>query len=143
MLLKRIVRLVCLLVAFTVSATAQVTTSSMSGSVKTATGEPLVGASVTITHVPTGTVYTAVTRTGGRYDLANINTGGPYKIQVSFVGFQSATREDVFVNLGETETQNFTLSDTQQQLTEVVVAARGRARETGKGGAETSIGRDK
>ncbi len=143
MLLKRIVRLVCLLLAFTVSATAQVTTSSMSGSVKTATGEPLVGASVTITHVPTGTVYTAVTRTGGRYDLANINTGGPYRIQVSFVGFQSSTREDVFVNLGETETQNFTLSDTQQQLTEVVVAARARARETGKGGAETSIGRDK
>lgn len=143
MLLKRIVRLVCLLLAFTASATAQVTTSSMSGSVKTTTGEALVGATITITHVPTGSVYTAVSRTGGRYDLANINTGGPYKIQVSFVGLQTVTREDVFVNLGETETQNFTLTDSQQQLTEVVVAARARARETGKGGAETSIGRDK
>lgn len=143
MLLKRIVRLICLIMAFAVSATAQVTTSSMSGTVKTTTGEALVGATITLTHVPTGSVYTAVTRTGGRYDIANINTGGPYRIQVSFVGFQPGLREEVFVNLGETENQNFTLSDEQQQLTEVVVAGRARARETGKGGAETSIGRDK
>lgn len=143
MLLKRIVRLVCLLMAFAISTTAQVTTSSMSGLVKTNSGEPLVGATVTVTHVPTGSVYTAVTRSGGRYDLANINPGGPYRIQVSFVGFQSSTREDIFVDLGETEKQNFSLTDTQAQLTEVVVSGRARARETGKGGTETSVGRDK
>ncbi len=143
MLIQRIVRLVCLFLAFAISTTAQVTTSSMSGSVKSASGEALVGATVTVTHVPTGTVYTAATRTGGRFDLANINPGGPYRVAVSFVGFETVTREDIFVDLGETEQQNFRLADKSAELTEVVVAGRARARETGKGGTETSVGRDK
>ncbi|KIC91423.1 TonB-dependent receptor [Flavihumibacter sp. ZG627] len=143
MFVKRIVRLVCLFLAFAISTNAQVTTSSMTGSVKAASGDPLVGASVTVTHVPTGTVYTTLTRAGGRFDLANINTGGPYRVQVSFVGFESVTREDIFVDLGETEQQNFSLSDKSTELTEVIVAGVARPRETGKGGTETSVGRDK
>lgn len=141
--LKRIAGFLCLLMAFTIGATAQVTTSNLSGSVKSASGEGLAGATVTVTHVPTGVVYTLATRSGGQFDLANINPGGPYRIVVSYVGFASITREDIFLDLGETERQNFTLSEDAGQLAEVVVATRVRGRETGKGGTETSIGRDK
>ncbi|HCY89606.1 MAG TPA: hypothetical protein DHV17_05040, partial [Chitinophagaceae bacterium] len=41
---------------------AQITTSSISGLVKNASGNPLAGATITATHLPTGTVYTATAR---------------------------------------------------------------------------------
>lgn len=122
---------------------AQVTTSSMSGVVKAANGEPLVGATITATHEPTGTVYTAVSRTGGNYNLANINPGGPYKIEISFVGFEKTERQEVFVALGETGHQDFNLSNTSTQLSEVIVSAIRNSPPGARGGTETTIGRDK
>lgn len=59
----------------------------MSGTVKTNTGEVLVGATVTATHEPTGTVYRVQSRTGGRFDINNMNPGGPYSVEISFVNF--------------------------------------------------------
>ena len=86
---------------FSVQLMAQVTTSSMSGTVKSSTDEPLVGATVTATHLPTGTVYRTVTRTGGRFDIVNMDPGGPYTVAVSFIGFGMATRSDITLALGE------------------------------------------
>jgi len=81
-------------------AMAQTTTSSMSGVIKTGAGEPLVGATVTATHEPTGTVYKTQTRTGGRLDIPHMNPGGPYTVQVSFVNFATEKRSDVYLSLG-------------------------------------------
>ncbi len=123
---------------------AQVTTSSMSGVVKSSKNEGLAGATIVAKHIPTGTVYTVVSRAGGRFDLANINAGGPYTIEVSFVGFEKITRPDVYITLGEVSRQDFELSDQAAQLSEVVVASTRRALQQGaKGGAETNITRDK
>src|SRR5690349_10494853 len=80
---------------------AQVTTSSISGQVRAGANEPLVGATVVLTHEPTGTVYRAVSRSAGRFDIQNIAPGGPYKIRVSFVGYGEYTRGDINVPLGE------------------------------------------
>ena len=72
------------MVTFTLQA--QVTTSSMGGTIRAASGEPLSGASVKATHVPTGTVISAMTTANGRFFNANIQPGGPYTVEVSFVG---------------------------------------------------------
>lgn len=141
-MLKRIVRLLLAVLLFPFAMSAQETNSSIGGTVKTAKGEPLVGATVTAVHVPTGTVYRVASRTGGRFNLYNLRPGGPYTITVTFVGFADAKKEDVFLNLGENSVQDFEMKDKTGNLTEVVVAAR-RAPATGKGGTETSIGRDK
>ena len=123
---------------------AQVTTSSMSGTVKSSTDEPLVGATVTATHLPTGTVYRTITRTGGRFDIANMNPGGPYTMEVTFVGLETNTRPDVFITLGETSRQDFIFAESATELSEVIVATRRRSTIAGaKGGSETTIGRDK
>lgn len=122
---------------------AQVTTSSMSGTVTGTNGDPLTGATIVATHVPTGTRYTAIARTGGRYDIPNVNPGGPYRIEVSFVGLESQSRENVFVNLGETSRQDFDLTSSSQQLSEVVVSTTRASRLGAKGGTETNIGREK
>lgn len=126
------------------AAMAQVTTSGITGIVKSAKNEPLVGASILATHTPTGTKYTVISRAGGRYDLPNINAGGPYNIEVSYVGFEKITRNEIYLTLGETSRQDFELSDNAAQLSEVVVASTRRSSPQGaKGGAETTIGRDK
>ncbi|HYF31280.1 MAG TPA: TonB-dependent receptor [Chitinophagaceae bacterium] len=143
MLIKKIVRLLAVLLVFPCVMQGQVTTSSMSGSVKTGKGEALVGATVTATHVPTGTVYRVSTRTGGAFNIYNMTPGGPYTLTVSFVGFENATKGDIFLSLGENSTQDISLADKSTILTEVVVGGRRGLPPAGKGGSETFIGRDK
>ena len=63
-------------------AAAQVTTGALSGTITDQSGAVLPGASVEATHVPTGTRYTAVSGTDGRYLILNVRAGGPYSGQV-------------------------------------------------------------
>ena len=117
---------------------AQVTTSSMGGTIRAASGEPLSGASVKATHVPTGTVISAMTTANGRFSIANIQPGGPYTIEVSFVGYKPQTRKDVFLELGETGRVDFSMVSNSQDLKEVVVTA-SRGAQALNGGVGTSI----
>ncbi|HEX2684631.1 MAG TPA: TonB-dependent receptor, partial [Ferruginibacter sp.] len=127
--------------AFQFGANAQVTTSSISGVVKNKSGNPLPGATITATHIPTGTVYTAAARTGGRFDINNMNPGGPYTITTSFVGFENDTKEDVFLVLGDVLNLEVKLADKSTQLEGVVLLGTGGR--APKAGNETQIGRDR
>src|SRR5215208_1140374 len=135
-MLKRILCLLICSLAIGQFLNAQITTSNITGFVKGDNGEPLVGATVVVTHVPTGTVYTTLTKTGGKYDLGNLNPGGPYTFTISYVNFQTAKREDIFLTLGETSKQDFELSTKADELTTVTVVA-SRASQS-KGGVETN-----
>lgn len=124
----------------TIAAAAQVTTGSISGIVKNKAGEPLVGASLKVTHLPTGTIYQTTTRKGGNFDITNVNPGGPYKIEVSFVGYEPQTKQDIFVDLGEGQKIDIDLDTKASELQEVVIAGT----RTNRGpGSETTVGRDK
>ncbi len=139
--LKKLLPLIIAALAMPFMLKSQVTTSSISGVVKNASGSTLPGTTITATHVPTGTVYTAVSRTGGRFDISNMNPGGPYTIVASYVGFDNNTASDVYLVLGETQRADFTMTDKTTQLAEVVVA--GTRSTSAKNGSETTIGRDK
>jgi hypothetical protein len=141
MYFKKIIPFLFAMMALPFIMKAQVTTSSISGSIKSTTSTTLPGASITAVHVPTGTVYTALARSGGRFDINNMNPGGPYRISVTFTGFQTETREDVFLVLGETLKTDFELPSKTTDLSAVVVT--GRRASTAKTGTETSIGRAK
>ena len=67
---------------------AQVTTSGISGIV-TADNEEAIGATITAKHVPSGSVYRAVTNVDGRYTISGMRAGGPYEVEISYIGFQS------------------------------------------------------
>lgn len=54
---------------------AQVTTSGISGIV-TADNEEAIGATITAKHVPSGSVYRAVTNVDGRYTISGMRAGG-------------------------------------------------------------------
>ena len=66
------------------------------------------GATITATHVPTGSVYKAVSREGGLFNLNNMNPGGPYTVEISYVNFPTDRRTEVFLNLGEAYSINST-----------------------------------
>ena len=82
---KRLQLLIAMLVLVVSVAMAQVTTSGISGKV-TSQGEEVIGATVTATHQPSGTVYRAVTNMDGRFSIQGMRPGGPYKVEVSYIG---------------------------------------------------------
>ncbi len=98
-----------------------VTTSAMKGLVLDSKGDPLPGATVVATHLPTGTKYGAATRDNGQYDLLNMRVGGPYELQVSFVGSQTYTASGIQLVLGKTYESRVKLGDDAQALAEVVI----------------------
>ncbi len=144
MLSKRLLQFVFAVLLMPVLTLAQNTTSSMSGTVKTNTGEPLIGATVTATHEPTGTVYRVQSRTGGRFDISNMNPGGPYSVEISFVNFANEKKTEIYLSLGESFKLDVAMAPKSNNLGEVTVTALRKTTESsGKGGSETIIGRDK
>ncbi|WP_166436985.1 TonB-dependent receptor [Niastella caeni] len=115
----------------------QVTTSSMSGVVKSSKGEPLVGATVVARHEPTGSAFTTITRTGGIFDLTNLPPGGPYTVTITYAGYAAYKRSDINIPLGEKFDLLGELAD--KEMTSVIVTAAGRRVATEKTGASTNI----
>jgi outer membrane receptor protein involved in Fe transport len=130
------------LVFATVSVFAQVTTSSLSGTIKDAQ-ETLVGASVKAIHTPTGTVYGASTNAGGRFTISNLRVGGPYTIEITYLGYRSYKVTDVFLKLGENLTLSPVLEKAGQQLAEVVVVGtKDNVFNSKRTGAATSVSKE-
>ncbi|WP_461485675.1 carboxypeptidase-like regulatory domain-containing protein, partial [Pedobacter sp.] len=123
-LLLKIVSVILVVVGFVSSLNAQVTTSSMIGTVKDSK-DGLPGASIKATHTPTGSVYTVITNGTGRFNIANMRVGGPYLIEVSFVGFKTQKIEDIYLKLGEAFVLNVVLEDNSSTLQTVTIVGAG------------------
>ena len=97
----------------------------MSGTVKDASSkEMLVGATIIATHQPTGTRYTTLSRAGGEYAISNMRVGGPYLIQISFVGYDLEKADEVYLKLAENFIVNSELAKTIGTLENVIVIYR-------------------
>lgn len=116
------VMLLIMVVLLSFVAKAQETTSEIQGLISNADG-PIPFVTVIATHQPTGTKYGTTTREDGRYNLPNLKIGGPYSIDVSFVGLKPEHRDGITLFLGQTFKQNFELSNDVTQVEEVVVTA--------------------
>jgi len=121
--LKQAVSVLLILLIAIIKVNAQETTAEIQGTI-TAGAAGLAGVTVTATHQPTGTKYVTTSRVDGRYNLTNLKIGGPYLIQVSYVGFKNDQQEDVTLLLGQAYKANFKLAEsTNNTLKEVVVTA--------------------
>ncbi|MFV0605016.1 MAG: carboxypeptidase regulatory-like domain-containing protein [Niabella sp.] len=133
-----------LLVATFLSATvlyAQVTTSSMTGTVKDMNNSPLQGATITAIHTPTGTKYVGTTNQSGRINLANMRVGGPYKVEITYAGLSPEVQDDIFLELGQPYILNTTLQS-GKVMDEVLVIGRSNAlMRRDRIGTATTIGR--
>lgn len=102
---------------------AQVTTSNITGNVQTSDGKGLEGAAITAIHLPSGTAYHSVARKDGVFNLPNMRVGGPYKVEVTYVGFQPQVYNDVYLQLGEDTKLTPTLQAGTQTLGNVTVSS--------------------
>ena len=80
---------------------AQVTTSSMQGVVTQTNGNITSGATIKAVHLPSGTSYSGSANDAGRFNLSNMRVGGPYRIEVTYVGQDPIVYEDVYLQLGQ------------------------------------------
>lgn len=139
-LLKGLTVLIMVVMATVNMTQAQVTTSSLVGQVVDSQGETLPGANIVATHEPSGTRYGAVSNMDGRFNLPNMRIGGPYTVQVSFIGFESVSFTGIVLKLGEPYSISAVLSDGSTELGEVVVTSSRTAElESNKTGTSTSV----
>ena len=138
---KRLFFLVAMLLTLSLTAMAQITTSSMAGKVTldNENGEEVIGATVVAVHEPSGTRYTAVTNTTGRFSINGMRTGGPYEVTVSYIGFQPKTIKGITLQLAETYNLSVWLSEDANELAEVVISGKASKFAAEKTGAATNI----
>ncbi len=124
------------------TAMSQVTTGTITGTVKDATNAPLVGTSIEVTHEPSGSRYKSVSTTSGKYTVPGLRVGGPYKVVFTYVGLKTETVTDVYIQLGEPSVIDVSLVDAKAQLQEVTVtgtARKGALISKDRKGASTNI----
>lgn len=130
--------LVALIISSATIIHAQVTTSNMSGRVTDAEGT-VIGATVVATHTPSGTTYGTVTNRDGRYNLPGMRVGGPYTVEITYIGYGKNTTSGITLKLGEAYVHNVLLTEETVTLSEVVVSALRTKFTSEKTGATTNI----
>ena len=144
--MRKFILLALLLVSvvffFSNNASAQgVTTASINGLVTDNKGT-VPGATITITHLPTGTVYSTVTRTDGRYNIINLRVGGPYTFKVTFIGYKDFLQENINLSVGQDQHIDAKLVDNSTSLNEVVISGKqGKVINSSRTGASETVNR--
>ena len=139
---KRFFLLVVTLLMLTLTAVAQVTTSGINGIV-TANNEEVIGATVSAKHVPSGSVYRAVTNMNGRYTITGMRSGGPYEVEVSYIGYQTKKFTGIQLSLGQNTVVDVILTEGSEMLQEVEVVASARnTMRSDRSGAVTNLNND-
>lgn len=110
---------------------AQETSGGMRGQVTDESGAPVAGATVTITHQPTGSSVTTLTDADGLYTVRNLRVGGPYSVQFSGKGFEPTTQTVATVGIGDPTPADAILFSASNTVSEVVVVASRGAVQTG------------
>jgi Carboxypeptidase regulatory-like domain len=131
-------------IAFSMSKNAHaqgVTTASVNGIVSDNKGA-IPGATITVTHVPTGTVYATVSRADGRYNLPNLRVGGPYTVKITFIGYKDFVEEGITLTIGQDQRIDAKIEETSANLAEVTVTGvQGKVINSSRTGARETINR--
>ncbi len=98
-----------------------VTTAAIHGTITDEKGNALPSATIMAVHTPTGTQYGTTARIDGKYNILGLRVGGPYTITVSYVGYETQKKENVFLTLGQNLKLDFKLTTSAVKLSEVTV----------------------
>ncbi|MCJ8211840.1 carboxypeptidase regulatory-like domain-containing protein [Mucilaginibacter sp. RS28] len=122
---------------------AQVTTSTLTGTVVDEKKQTVPGATVVAVHTPSGSKYAVSTNNDGRFTIPGMRVGGPYTVTVSFIGYQSKVYNDITLQLGSPYVLRVNLSTTAQELSEVkVVGQKNPVFDSKRTGSSTNITSD-
>ena len=115
------------------------TSSSMSGRVTDfESKEALIATDIIATHIPSGTKYYASSDLDGFFRIPGMRVGGPYQVDIQYVGYETFTTTDIYLNLGQNLKMDSQLSTTSIGLDEIVISAGGLFDGT-KTGAESVV----
>jgi hypothetical protein len=128
--------------AFAVGASAQVTSGSIAGLITGPGGNPVAGVRVTATHVPSGTLYNALSRADGRYTIPAARVGSPYSVTFRAIGFAAVVRSNITVDLGVRTDLDIEIQQTAVKLSTVAITTEAGAISSTRTGAATRIGRE-
>ena len=120
--LKQALSVLLVILISVIKVNAQETTAEIQGLI-TVGNAGVAGATVTAVHQPTGTKYVTTSRADGRYNLTNLKIGGPYLLQVSYVGMKADKQDDINLLIGQTYKANFSLVEASSNLKEVLVSS--------------------
>ena len=101
------------------------TTSGVNGFIKSQDGKGLIGTNIVATHIPSGTQYGTTSMNNGYFAITNMKIGGPYKIAISFIGYQDQDQSGVYLKLGQDARVDFFLSTEAIEMAGVDVTAEG------------------
>jgi len=118
---------------------AQVTTSTVSGTVTGLDGKPLPAATVRISYPNAGITKVTTTQSNGTFLVPNLRVGGPYKVTVTFTGYQEKSEDDITLELGQNTSLDFKLDASSVSLEGVVLSTRSKIFDNQRTGASTNI----
>jgi len=124
--LRKFALIVCftfLIFASSVCANAQQRTASITGEVTDSSGALIPGASVTLQNKQTGLVLKTKSESAGAYTFRLVPPGPGYQIKFEAEGFTPEVISDLYLNIGDTRTQNGRLSAGVATVTISVSAA--------------------
>lgn len=118
--MKKILRIILAVILLLACGTTQAFAETLRGVVRDAiTGEPLVGATVKVMELNTGSVADI----NGNYRI-DISKGGRYTIEVTYVGYEPSVMKEIMISGAREVVLNVDLRESASELKEVVVKPR-------------------
>ena len=101
-----------------------VTTGAVRGKVTSASGQPVVGATLSLVNSQTGFQTTASTRGDGLFDFENVTPGGPFTLAARAIGYRPVSRTGLTVSLGQVVTVDLSMEQSAVTLEALTVTER-------------------
>src|ERR1700729_323984 len=117
----RVLRMICAVLALSVSMCAQTTTGRIIGNVHDQSGAAVAGAALTVTDLQRGIVRNVTTDDSGGYVVSNLEPG-VYSVRAEAKGFKSVERRDILIEVATDVTVEIPLSPGDVKETIVVTS---------------------
>ena len=124
--------------SFSLHSFTQVTTAEIRGILSDSTTHKIDQVQLIAIHIPTGTIYSAVSFEDGTFVFPNLRTGGPYLVELKQASGKTQQLNDIFLGLDEVKIINFEVN-TLQELQDVQVVAKRTNADNKKGGTGKTI----
>ena len=82
---------------------------------------------------------TTITQANGSYLVPNLRVGGPYRVTVTYTGYQQETQSDIILELGQNTAVDFILKASANALEGVTITGLSKIFDSKRTGASTNI----
>lgn len=138
--LSQIAGAVVLALGLSTAAMAADTTSSVRGTIVGPNGQAAPNTKIMLIHQPSGTVTEVITNENGSFSAGGLRVGGPYQVFIDSDKFQDASKNDIFLQLGQTFRLNEQLG--VEQNVERITITGSATSFTSNAGSASSFGSD-